>query len=803
MKNDNKKKNIPNDFDWKTYIRLNNDLNDHNNKRDAINHYLNYGINEKRQYKVKLPNDFNWEEYIALNSDLIEVTNETEAINHYRKYGFFQNRNYKKESKVILYDLITNKKIAYEDNLFMILNKIIKKKIKSIYNFVKQDEENFYKNNNLVFENTNYNKIVTADSPDTRETTESPENLLLYSSLTIEKKSCKKNIQNECIYLDEKFSKFSNIYESFILIIDLPENFYGGAKFFINSIIEKYRNSHTFLIFQSTENNLIKININNIFFFNYEYDVTTIKNILDKNQNKIKKIFINHVFFFPTELIKYLFILNKKISLVTHDHYLFNNKNKTQLMYYEIDNYIYKNDSMKYDLNLFENIITQNEKNLYLFNNFSHLKNITITELPDFKLNDETIITYNKDIVIGIIGYISDIKGSDFIKYLIKYLKDSNSNSNVKTKVVIFGKLSNSNYKDCHPYNNINELNDLLKIYKPNMLLECSLWPETYSYTLSLSMLTELPILILKKPFIGVVDDRIKNYKKKIYFDNLKDLLSLINDDNIKQNYFKTIKPVVYFNQFWNNYFTRSEPSNYDYFVKTNQNKIQETNNKNVFLITSKIYISDKQFTYIKKRSLYTPKERFTQTLKTFSTIRENIPDSFIVLFDNSKFTENEIKLLNESVDCFINITNNETLNYYTDDCEYKYLSDLFQQINSYYYFFQYIDYTKIKNFFKISGRYFINKKFNYSNYDNNLNIFKKNIDVKDREYYYTSFFKISRNFFPEYFSKLIEIFENKGKYFSLDLEVIYGECFLDNMSLINNLGITQVISCFPEISNI
>jgi len=292
MKNDDKTKNIqiPNDFDWKTYIRLNDDLNDHDNKTDAINHYLNYGMNEKRQYKVKLPNDFNWKTYIAINSDLIEVTNETEAINHYKKYGFFQNRNYKKESNVILYDLIINKKIAYEDNLFIILNKIIKKKIKNIYDFVKPDKEKFYKNNNLLFENMNYNKIMiqkTTDTQDTQvvqettDTQDTAENLSLYSSLNIEKKSCKKTIQNNCVYVDDKFSKFSNIYDSFILITDLPENFYGGAKFFINSIIEKYRSSNTFLIFQSSENNLIKININNTFFFNYEYDVTTIKNIFE------------------------------------------------------------------------------------------------------------------------------------------------------------------------------------------------------------------------------------------------------------------------------------------------------------------------------------------------------------------------------------------------------------------------------------------------------------------------------------------------------------------------------------------
>jgi hypothetical protein len=308
----------------------------------------------------------------------------------------------------------------------------------------------------------------------------------------------------------------------------------------------------------------------------------------------------------------------------------------------------------------------------------------------------------------------------------------------------------------------------------------------------------------LQKKFSGVIQNRIKNYKKKYYFDNINDLLALISDN--KQNYFKTIKPTIYFNKFWDNYFgstTCDEEGKYAYYIKNNKHKIEEANNKNIILITSKIYVSDKIFSYSKNRSLYSSEGRFKQTLKTILTIKENIPDYFIVLFDNSNFTEEEVFLLNKSVDCFINITNDSILNYYTNDCEYKYLADLCQQINSYHYFFKFIDNTKIINFFKISGRYFLNDEFNYNIFKNDCNIFKKNVNVPDRDYYYTSFFKISNKFLQDYFFKLIDIFENKGKYFDLDLEVIYGKCLLEHMTLVDKLGVTQLISCWPEISNI
>lgn len=43
---------LPSDFDWREYVALNPDLS-HLNETQAIKHYLLYGINEKRQYKIE------------------------------------------------------------------------------------------------------------------------------------------------------------------------------------------------------------------------------------------------------------------------------------------------------------------------------------------------------------------------------------------------------------------------------------------------------------------------------------------------------------------------------------------------------------------------------------------------------------------------------------------------------------------------------------------------------------------------------------------------------------------------------
>ena len=54
---------IPSDFDYKIYSKLNPDLNILTEK-EAIFHYLNFGLKENRLYKNILPTDFNYLNYI-------------------------------------------------------------------------------------------------------------------------------------------------------------------------------------------------------------------------------------------------------------------------------------------------------------------------------------------------------------------------------------------------------------------------------------------------------------------------------------------------------------------------------------------------------------------------------------------------------------------------------------------------------------------------------------------------------------------------------------------------------------------
>ena len=89
--------NIPEDFNWVDYIKLNEDLNHFDEEQSKI-HYELYGIKEGRKYKLEnIPEDFNWVDYIKLNEDLNHFDEEQSKI-HYELYGIKEGRKYKLEN---------------------------------------------------------------------------------------------------------------------------------------------------------------------------------------------------------------------------------------------------------------------------------------------------------------------------------------------------------------------------------------------------------------------------------------------------------------------------------------------------------------------------------------------------------------------------------------------------------------------------------------------------------------------------------------------------------------------------------
>ena len=339
-----------------------------------------------------------------------------------------------------------------------------------------------------------------------------------------------------------------NVLEKCILIIDF-NNLGGGTSVFIESIISKYKKCQQFLTARNYNNNVY-------FTINDEYELENCYNDYDAykllldNKHKIEKIFVNHIQNHSIDFLNNLFNLNIKITTITHD--LSSIFSSHQILFNHMDNYLdSETKRSSININKYDQIITQNKGNLYLYNNFIEDKNkIVISSLPDFKNPKDLIKTDNNIIVVGIIGMISNIKGNQQLKKIINFYKNRNN-----IRFVVFGSLCDyvDSFTSEYVYENINDFNNLLIIHKPNIIIELSIWPETYSYTLSLSIITQLPILYLNKNNYCPVEDRLSRYNKAYSFCNLSELDNLIYSK--KQDYFYTVEPIIYFNDFWNNYF--------------------------------------------------------------------------------------------------------------------------------------------------------------------------------------------------------------------------------------------------------
>ncbi len=91
---------VPEDFDWKMYIRLNPDLpaDEIYNERGAVRHFLEFGRFEEhlRAFKIEAPEGFDWQRYLSLHADLREagINSESAAIEHYISYGIRELRKF-------------------------------------------------------------------------------------------------------------------------------------------------------------------------------------------------------------------------------------------------------------------------------------------------------------------------------------------------------------------------------------------------------------------------------------------------------------------------------------------------------------------------------------------------------------------------------------------------------------------------------------------------------------------------------------------------------------------------------------
>ena len=213
--------------------------------------------------------------------------------------------------------------------------------------------------------------------------------------------------------------------------------------------------------------------------------------------------------------------------------------------------------------------------------------------------------------------------------------------------------------------------------------------------------------------------------------------------------------------------------------------------NKNLIIITSIINPVNNPLSYTKIRTIFSPQQRYEQLLKTIISIKNYIPNYFIVLLECSDGIEKFEGHLKEITDKYINYNKDTQIKNYVDG-KYKSLGEWSQLT-------KFINNEPLENYnslIKISGRYFLNDKFNYELFDNDKNIFRF---YKEHNMISTRLYKISKKNLFEYIKKMNNFEAKLQSGLSIE-EVITQELEYEK---VENIGVSGYIAvtknCFID----
>lgn len=164
------------------------------------------------------------------------------------------------------------------------------------------------------------------------------------------------------------------------------------------------------------------------------------------------------------------------------------------------------------------------------------------------------IIKFNKLRSIGLIGSLATAKGGKKVKKCVEYV----AKYKIPLKFIVFGEIPEFKFsKEEKQYIKIlgrydeEKIYDIISKYNIDFFWFPGIWPETYSYTLSIPISLKIPCLSTN---IGAIADRIerhkwgKTYSWKADTEEIIDKLLMFNSDEfknkafeIKNNSFKSI----------------------------------------------------------------------------------------------------------------------------------------------------------------------------------------------------------------------------------------------------------------------
>jgi len=162
---------------------------------------------------------------------------------------------------------------------------------------------------------------------------------------------------------------------------------------------------------------------------------------------------------------------------------------------------------------------------------------------------------------------------------------------------------------------------------------------------------------------------------------------------------------------------------------------------QNLVLITSVICIQNTPLSYTNTRSVYSHAERFEQTKTTIETVKAKIPHLKIIIVECSELDQEQTEYLTTHSDYFLNLYKNDFIRNCTTGIS-KSLGEGMMTICALNYIID--NNIEYDNLIKISGRYWLSNKFEYTNFNNNDIVIKYIENNKDNVF--TALYKLPKS---------------------------------------------------------
>ena len=402
-------------------------------------------------------------------------------------------------------------------------------------------------------------------------------------------------------------------------ILSITHSLGGGTQQHINEIIKNSKNAINFILkgFSSKKKSLsLTIYWNDKLIEVFEnINLEIILKIL--NNINFNLIHLHHIIGIPLPVIEWL--LKEKSSLINtfHDFYMINgNTNLTdkngnfaginsKSSDHLLNQYFKFEDNTKINL-LIKKIIEKSSANIFPSNStlilfekaYGFIPNARVIPHENIKINSIKKII-NKKIKIGLIGAISLEKGACLAEGLAKLSKlDNYFKTKIKYLLIGYSCFPNGYLEKTGEYKNEDLIN---KIFENDLdgIIFTARWPETFSYTLSTAIESELPIIA---PNIGAFPERLSNYPNKLIYsleDDEKEITQkIINFIPLKNE--KIVNTHTLSDFYSDEYYQLSSFNNkkvnyYDLFKLLNSISQKEINSPALSSLKKKIFFASKK----------------------------------------------------------------------------------------------------------------------------------------------------------------------------------------------------------------